>query len=332
MHPPVVARLAPSPTGQLHLGNIRTFMWAWLSARARNGRVIMRIEDLDSPRIKPGVAEKMLDDLKWLGFDWDEGPGATGSEENDWGAYIQTHRRAFYREIFDRLLKAGAIYPCVCTRGDIAAAQSAPHAGDHELRYPGTCRNRFSESEIAAFAAGGLSSSGRPPAWRLRVEPETIVFDDLLLGRCVANPYVEVGDFIVAKGPDNPAYQLAVVADDIAMNITEVVRGDDLVPSTARQLLIYRLLGGTPPAYGHAPLIVGPDGMRLAKRHGEARIAHYRSQGIQPERIVSVLARWSGMNTPLDLPLRDLIPLWNWHIARKDRVVLTEPMLAELTS
>jgi len=361
MTSPVIARLAPSPTGQLHLGNIRTFMWAWLSARAQGGRVIMRIEDLDSPRIKAGVAEKMLGDLKWLGFEWDEGPGATekgqfqGSVDGNGAvldpltpdslrssrpsppqgerglrSYVQTERREFYRGVFERLLKLGAIYPCVCTRGDIAAAQSAPHAGEHELRYPGTCRGRFSEKEIAAFAAGGLGANGRAPAWRLKVEPEEIAFEDLLLGRCVANPYAEVGDFIVAKGPDNPAYQLAVVADDIDMKVNEVVRGDDLVPSTARQLLLYRLLGGTPPRYGHAPLIVGPDGMRLAKRHGEARVAEYRSRGMTAERMVGVLGRWSGLEVRGDCALRDLIPLWGWERVRRERVVLTAGMLGEL--
>ena len=313
-----VSRLAPSPTGALHLGNIRTFLWAWLSARAQRGRVIMRVEDLDSPRVKPGVTEKMLDDLAWLGFDWDEGPAGC----------VQTERRAYYREIHEKLRALNSIYPCICTRGDIAAAQSAPHEGDPdgELRYPGICRGKFADEQSAIAA----SATGRAPAWRLKVEPGLVHYDDLLSGAHAIDVYANIGDFVVAKSPDNPAYQLAVVADDIAMNMTEVVRGDDLISSTGRQILLYRLLGAPIPKFGHVPLVVGPDGKRLAKRHGDARIASLRAAGIAPSHIISTLARWSGLECgPSALP-RDLLPLWSWRTVSRERVVLTPEKLAEL--
>ena len=312
----IIARLAPSPTGALHLGNIRTFLWAWLSARAQGGRVIMRVEDLDSPRVKADVTEKMLDDLAWLGFDWDEGPDGC----------VQTQRRAYYREIHERLRQLNAIYPCVCTRGDIAAAQSAPHAGDTELRYSGTCRGKFSDGAAAE------AQSGRTPAWRLKVETEILEYDDLLSGRQSIDVYSSVGDFVVAKAPDNPAYQLAVVADDIAMGVTEVVRGDDLIPSTGRQLLLYRLLNAAPPRFGHVPLMVGPDGLRLAKRHGDARIASLRASGVSAGHIIAMLARWSGLAcSPGETATpRELLPLWSWDKVSRERVILTPEKLAEL--
>jgi len=254
----VIGRLAPSPTGALHLGNARTFLWAWLSARSQRGRILMRIEDLDTPRVKPGVVQKLLDDLRWLGLDWDG------------DVVTQSARRDFYDARLADLRPN--LYPCGCRRADIAAAQSAPNEGDSELRYPATCRDR---------------APATPVAWRLRVPPGTVDFDDLVHGAQSFDVERTVGDFVVAKADGWPAYQLAVVLDDIAMGVTEVVRGDDLLPSTARQLLIYRLLGATPPRTGHAPLVVGPDGRRLAKRHGESRLAELRDKGVAPDRIVA---------------------------------------------
>ncbi|HLX62394.1 MAG TPA: tRNA glutamyl-Q(34) synthetase GluQRS [Planctomycetota bacterium] len=309
----VVGRLAPSPTGALHLGNVRTFMWAWLSARAQGGRVLMRIEDLETPRVKAGATEKMLDDLRWLGFDW------------DCEMVTQSHRGHYYENIFDRLDALNAIYPCVCTRGDMfAALQGAPHEGDHELRYPGTCRSVSIEKTRKICA-----DTRRTPAWRLKTEPGIVEFDDLLFGTQRIDPNAEVGDFIIARAPDNPAYQLAVVADDIASGVTEVVRGDDLIPSTARQILLYRLLNETPPRHGHAPLIVGPDGKRLAKRHGDARIATFRARGVRDERVIGTLAKWSGLIDDNIASLRELVPLWSWKKVPRERVVLTPEKLAE---
>ena len=294
-----VGRLAPSPTGSLHLGNARSFLWAWLSARSRGGRVLLRIEDLDTPRVKPGAVEAIEEDLRWLGLDWD-GP-----------VEIQGRRRALYAGVFERLKPV--IYPCGCTRADLAAAASAPNEGDSELRYPGTCRDRAPDRVVA---------------WRLKVGPGLVAFEDRLSGRHEIDVAATVGDFVVAKSPDQPAYQLAVVADDIEQGVTEVVRGDDLIPSTARQLLVYRALGAVPPEYGHAPLVVGPDGKRLAKRHGESRIAALRRSGVPAERIVVALARWSGL-PPLGRP-SELIPHWSWEKANRARVVLTSDLLSEL--
>lgn len=292
----VVGRLAPSPTGSLHVGNVRTFLWAWLSARSQGGRVLMRVEDLDTPRVKPGVVEKMLDDLRWLGFDWDGEP------------VVQSAGRDRYREIHARL--SGRIFPCGCKRADLLAAQSAPHEDDQDLRYPGTCRDS---------TAAGIS-------WRLRVDPGRIEFTDRLYGPQAIDVAGTVGDFVVAKTPEQPAYQLAVVVDDIDQGVTEVVRGDDLIPSTARQILLYRALGAAPPAYGHVPLVVGPDGRRIAKRHGDARIATLRDAGVPPERIIGILAEGSGLEGG-DATPACLLPKWSWERVSRERVTLTPEAL-----
>jgi glutamyl-tRNA synthetase len=295
----VIGRLAPSPTGSLHVGNVRTFLWAWLSARAQGGRVLLRVEDLDTPRLREGVVPKMIDDLRWLGFDWDG------------DVAVQSERRAHYKDVFARL--SGKVYPCRCTRGDIAAAQSAPHEGDQEPRYPGTCRS---------FGGPGI-------AWRLRVEPGAVEFEDRLYGRQSIDVAATVGDFVVARTPEQPAYQLAVVADDLAQGVTEVVRGDDLIASTARQILVHRALGAAPPAYAHVPLVVGTDGKRLAKRFGDAQIATLRAGGVPPERIIGVLADWSGLGAG-DATPACLVPKWSWDKVPKERLVLTPERLAAL--
>jgi glutamyl-tRNA synthetase len=258
----------------------------------------MRVEDLDTPRVMPGTVEMMLDDLRWLGLDWD------GEVE------VQSARRAVYRDIHARLGRA--IYPCRCTRAEIAAMQSAPHEGEQELRYPGTCRDAVVEE---------------PVSWRLRVEPGRVEFVDRLFGPQSIDVAGTVGDFAVAKSPEQPAYQLAVVADDLAQGVTEVVRGDDLLPSTARQILIYRALGARPPAWGHVPLVVGPDGKRLAKRHGDARIATLRAAGAKPERIIGALAEWSGLGAG-DATPSCLVPKWSWDRLPQTRVILTPELLS----
>ncbi|HEV3028274.1 MAG TPA: tRNA glutamyl-Q(34) synthetase GluQRS [Planctomycetota bacterium] len=295
----VVGRLAPSPTGSLHVGNVRTFLWAWLSARSQGGKVILRVEDLDTPRVREGVVPKMIDDLRWLGFDWDG------------DVVVQSERREHYKSAFATL--SGKTYPCRCTRGDIAAAQSAPHEGEVEPRYPGTCRN---------FKGPGI-------AWRLRVEPGAVDFEDRFFGPQSIDVAGTVGDFVVAKTPEQPAYQLAVVVDDLAQGVTEVVRGDDLIPSTARQILVHRALGLGSPIYGHVPLVVGTDGKRLAKRFGDAQIALLRAKGVSPERIIGVLADWSGLGAG-DATPSCLVPRWSWDRVTRERVVLTSERLDAL--
>lgn len=268
---PPVGRLAPSPTGALHLGNVRTFMIAWLSVRSRGGTLRMRIEDIDHPKHKAGSDAEIPDILAWLGFDWD-GPIVRQSE-----------RTGLYSGILNRLKPR--LYPCYCSRADIVNAASAPHPGEI-LRYPGTCRD--------PAAATPPHATDAVPAWRYALNPdETGRFTDRFCGPWTKSADSVTGDFVVARGTF-PAYVLAVVADDIAMGMTEVIRGDDILPATTSQAVLYRALGATMPEFCHIPLVVGPDGRRLAKRHGDTRIAAYREAGITPGRILSALARSCG--------------------------------------
>lgn len=265
-----VTRLAPSPTGALHLGNARTFLINWAMARRNGWRIVLRIEDLDGPRVKFGADQQAIEDLRWLGLDWDT------------QAPHQTSDLSPYRAALDKLAAAGLLYPCTCSRREIEQAQSAPHAEDHELRYPGTCRGRRIE--------------GESPALRLVVPDEAITFHDEIHGPQSVNVQQQVGDFVVATRQGLPAYQLAVVVDDARQGVTDVVRGDDLLGSAGRQQLLYRLLGLTPlPRYWHLPLVLGADGRRLAKRHGDTRINAYRQAGVPVERIIGLIAFWSGV-------------------------------------
>ena len=341
-----VGRLAPSPTGALHLGNVRTFMIAWLRARSQCGKVILRTEDLDHPKDKPGAAAQAIKDLRWLGFDWDE-------------EYVQSERKAIYRAALESLKEGREtedgrreswVYPCVCSRRDVEAAQSAPHAGE-QLYYPGTCRDRFkswaaafsflnkhrdtyppSEASCEAGAMRGetqreegnalclcdsvLKKVSRLPCWRLRVAENTIVsFDDAFAGHYEQDVSRTLGDFPLARDEFGAGYTLACTVDDLLMGVTEVVRGDDLLAATPAQILLARALskgfkhrdtetrreGGNALClcdsvlkYCHVPLVVGRDGKRLAKRHGDTRIATYRAQGKSPGEILGFLAASCG--------------------------------------
>lgn len=272
----VTGRLAPSPTGAQHLGNARTYLVAWLSARVQAGNVVLRMEDIDSPRVKAGAAAQAIDDLRWLGLDWDKGP------------IYQTPRLQEYEAAFERLKAAEQVYPCTCTRSDVERAASAPHGESAEvapadLVYPGTCASR----QVA-----DAERLDQPFAWRLRAKPTIWMYVDGIRGQTTLDLNNLGGDFVVWKSSGTPAYQLAVVVDDHEMGVTEVVRGDDLVPSTARQLLLFQLLGWSPPKFTHLPLVVGPDGRRLAKRHGDTRLASLRQAGVAAEAVVGLLA-WS---------------------------------------
>ena len=291
-------RYAPSPTGTTHLGNASTALLAWLSVRSRRGAYVIRMEDLDRPRVVAGAADAILRDLRWLGLDWDEGPDASGP----YAPYVQSERGAHYEAAFERLRAAGLVYPCFCSRKDIQSAASAPQAPGDEAHYPGTCRD-LPRSEVARRVA-----SGRAHAWRFRVDPAGILpFTDLVRGRYEADPG-SIGDFVVRRADGVPAYQLAVVADDIAMNLSEVVRGDDLLPSTIRQLLLYRALGASPPAFAHVPLLLGDDGVRLSKRHRGVTLHELRDAGESAEAIVGRLAHRHGLReTAAPVAARELV-------------------------
>lgn len=279
-------RLAPSPTGLLHMGHARTFWIAAQRARENGGTLILRNEDLDQQRCRPEFVQAMLDDLRWLGIEWDEGPDRGGP----FGPYVQSERRRWYLEAWKKLLDLGAIYPCTCSRRDVALAAGAPNEGDDEPVYPGTCRRQL---QSAALRAGGTAEAAvateSSPAginWRFRVpDGEDISFNDSHLGtqRLIAGH--DFGDFIVWRRDDVPAYQLAVVVDDAAMQVTEVVRGADLLKSTARQLLLIRALTLPVPDYYHCDLVRDEDGVRLAKRHDSLSIRELRQSGWTPEQV-----------------------------------------------
>lgn len=290
-----VGRLAPSPTGAQHLGNARTFLFAWLSVRQHQGHLLLRIEDLDTPRTKFGADQQAMEDLRWLGLDWDEGPDAIAAE----GTFlpkVQSQRLPRYAEVFQQILLQELVYPCTCTRKDIEEAQSAPHERASlsseswigEIRYSGTCANHVvADAEVFA-------REGRPFAWRFRMPDRVVRWLDGFAGWQECNPQQVLGDFVIARMNGAPAYQFAVVVDDHDMHVTEIVRGDDLVPSTYRQLAIYEALGWRPPSMVHVPLVVGPDGRRLAKRHGDTRLATLREAGIRPETLWGFFAWCHG--------------------------------------
>ncbi|MDE2293806.1 MAG: tRNA glutamyl-Q(34) synthetase GluQRS [Elusimicrobia bacterium] len=273
--PAPVTRLAPSPTGALHLGNARTFLVNWALARRGGWRVLLRVEDLDGPRVKPESADAILRTLEWLGLDWDEGP------------HVQSADLAPYRRAMERLAAEGSAFPCALTRTQVAAASSAPQEGAHETPFPASLRPASWERRLGP----------EPTNWRFLVPPGDVSFDDLFAGRRSFDLAALIGDFIVWTKRGLPAYQLAVVVDDHRQGVTHVVRGDDLLDSAARQLLLYRALGlGPEPAHCHLPLVRGPDGRRLAKRHGDSRLERYRALGVPPEDVVGLLARWSGVD------------------------------------
>lgn len=265
-------RIAPSPTGYLHIGHAKTFWAAQERVRAAKGVLILRNEDIDRARCKPEFVEAMLENLRWFGFEWREGPDVGGPS----APYNQSGRYSFYRETLAKLERGGFIYRCLCSRKDLQAAARAPHAeDDEEPLYPGTCRDLKPEP-----------IANRKFCWRFRVpDGETLSFVD---GHFGAQQFIagkDFGDFVVWRADDVPAYQLACVTDDAAMGITEVVRGADLLASTARQLLLYRALNLTAPSFYHCPLVTDASGARLAKRHDALSLRQLRARGETPETI-----------------------------------------------
>lgn len=267
----VRTRFAPSPTGDLHVGGAWTALASWVLARRDGGSCVLRVEDLDPPRVVRGSEARILEDLAWLGLDFD-GP-----------LVRQSQRSALYENALVALQQEGLVYPCDCSRADIASVASAPHEGE-EIVYPGTCRDKP--------RARGMR---RTPSLRVKVPDLVVAFDDAIQGHVEQRLSTEVGDFVLRRGDGVFAYQLAVILDDVAMHVTDVVRGADLLPSTARQIWLARLLGAEPPRYHHVPLVVGPDGSRLEKRRFATPVRALREKGMAPERVIGELAFGLGL-------------------------------------
>lgn len=275
--PRVRGRFAPSPTGRLHLGNARTAILGWLQARAAGGSFLLRIEDLDRGRCRPEHTDTLLRDLEYLGLTWDERP------------WLQSERSAHYDAALDRLRREGRLYPCYCSRAEIQRAASAPHGLSEEGPvYPGTCRT-LSDDERAA------REQTRKAALRFRPPEGLVTFEDRVHGRVSQDVATTVGDFVVRRNDGVASYQLAVVVDDAASGITEVLRADDLLDSTPRQLLLYGALSLEAPRFAHVPLVLGEDGKRLAKRTGPFSVTELRERGVPAERVVGLLAAWCGI-------------------------------------
>jgi len=302
-------RFAPSPTGRIHLGNARSALLGWLQARAAGGQFLLRIEDLDRARCKPQFLEDLYRDLEWLGLDWDETP------------LVQSQRDDVYREALEKLERTERVYPCFCTRAEIARAASAPHGLSEEgPRYPGTCAGL--SPDIRAERA-----RARVPALRFRAVPGEWCFEDGLHGRTCQDVATVVGDFVVRRNDGVASYQLAVVVDDAASGITDVLRGDDLLTSTARQLQIYEALGLEAPRFWHVPLVLGEDGRRLAKREGAFAVAELRERSRPVEQVLGLLAAWSGLGEGEPVTLAELVGRYQPERLPRSPVVAREALL-----
>lgn len=286
----VRGRYAPSPTGPLHLGNVRTALVAWLQARLSGGAFVMRMEDLDGPRCVDGAAEEILKDLYWLGLDWDEGPDVGGP----FGPYTQSQRFDLYEESLAKLREEGMLFECLCSRKDIAEASSAPHG--YAPTYPGTCRN-LTPAELEARQS---EKPDRIPAIRVRAEDLEVVVHDRIQGEFRQNIARDVGDFVLKRTDGLYAYQLAVVVDDILMGITDVVRGADLLDSSPRQAWLMQKLGYEPPRYWHVPLMNDGKSQKMSKRDGALSIASLKARGYRPQEVVGVLAVSLGLQPTSD--------------------------------
>lgn len=317
-----IGRLAPSPTGTLHLGNARSFLLAWLSIRQQNGTLILRIEDIDTPRVKTGAVQSTIDDLRWLGLDWDYGPDI--HDGRVLGISVtQSQRLSRYREVLLKLIRDGQVYRCACTRSQIAqAAASAPHeAGLSQLEgpiYPGSCRSKLDETRRSFFF-----TDADPAALRWAFADGIVNWTDGLLGQQQADPAKQLGDYVIGRATGQPSYQLAVVVDDHDMGIDEVVRGDDLVVSTYRQMAILQHLGWNIPRYYHVPLVLDADGRRMAKRQGDS-LSYFREQNESPQAIIGYLA-YSLNLIPKPKPTtpHDLIGKLDWRRLTKQPTKFT---------
>jgi glutamyl-tRNA synthetase len=302
---PVIGRLAPSPTGHLHLGHARSFLIAWWSVRSQGGSIVLRIEDLDTQRSRPEFIDDCIRDLEWLGLDWDVGPR------------LQSNGLEQILAAAAQLERDGFTYPCVCTRGDLRASQSAPQEGVDELCYPGTCRGKYSSRERAA------RETGKAASLRFKVPPGRVTVCDGFSGDHEFDVSTDVGDFPVLRRDGAPAYQLAVVVDDARDGVTEVVRGDDLLASAARQQLLYEALKLKTPTWLHIPLVTDSGGRRLAKRADDISVWQLRQQGVDVRAIVRWVAGSIGCKYDGLLPAKEISSLFRWENIPQQRVCVS---------
>ncbi len=301
-------RYAPTPSGWLHLGNARTALAAWASIRSQGGTFVWRLEDLDGPRTGPGMAEAAEEDLRGLGLDWDEGPEPIGGP---FSPYIQSQRAEHYESALEQLAQAGRLFPCRISRADLATLATAPHGREGTPPYPASLRPKD-------LAPGWFEAMRRSPnpdaALRFRIDPEPVSFIDRICGPVTERVDQTVGDFVLKRRDGFYAYQLAVVVDDLAMGITEVVRGRDLLDSTARQIQLIEALGGTVPSYAHLPLVVNAEGEKLSKRDDAMRIRTLRERGIAPEEVVGRLGASLGLlDRPEPCRAEELVATFAWE-------------------
>jgi glutamyl-tRNA synthetase len=301
--PAARGRFAPSPSGPLHLGNLRTALLAWLFARHAGGSFVLRVEDLDQSRARPEAVDQMILDLGWLGLDWDEGPDLGGP----FSPYVQSQRGSIYQNQVDALVSKGLAYPCYCSRSDILAAVAAPNAPIAvSAPYSGACRDPDHRE------GRRRANPSRRPAYRFRVDSANQTFTDAVVGVCTFSLSAGAHDFVIQRSDGVPAYQLAVVVDDAAMRIGQVVRGDDLLDSTPRQILLYEALGLRPPTWAHVPLMRDQAGARLAKRDNSAGVAAARRTGERPETLIGRLAADCGLIPPgIACTARDLCDVFD---------------------
>ncbi|HEX7183282.1 MAG TPA: tRNA glutamyl-Q(34) synthetase GluQRS [Thermoanaerobaculia bacterium] len=309
-------RYAPSPTGMIHIGNARTALAAWLSVRSRGGSFVWRLEDLDTPRVVPGMAALQMEDVAWLGLDWDEGPDVGGP----YASYVQSERSAFYEEALAKLAAAGRLFPCRRTRKDLQAIASAPHGPEGGAPYPAAFRP---QSLDPGWFETLCRASHPDAAIRFLVHDRPVTWRDRVQGERTERVDQTVGDFVLKRRDGLYAYQLAVVVDDLLMDITEVVRGADLLDSTARQIQLIEALGGTPPAYAHVPLVVNARGDKLSKRDQALTLRSLRESGTDPEPLVGWLA-WSLGLLDRSEPCRpiDLVREFSWDRVGRETWVL----------
>ena len=308
----VRGRLAPSPTGYLHLGNAWSFFLCWLAVRSAGGRLVLRMEDIDPDRSRPHYAEAIQQDLAWLGLDWDEGPDKGGP----FAPYTQSERLERYAEVIRELTSLGHTYPCYCTRKELKTMASAPHAEDVGPIYPGTCLG------LSASQREERQAHGRKPSLRLHGSEDT-AFQDLVHGEIHMKWGECGGDFPLRRSDGVVAYQLAVAVDDMDQGINLVVRGADILPCTPRQILLFRLLGAQVPRYAHVPLIVDHRGERLAKRHQSWELRALREAGVSPQAIIGYLAHRAGLMPKVEMATpREILRVFDWSRLPRTAVTL----------